>query len=163
MDTHEQINDPETTAEQATGQPPVARPDKTMSRRQLLVNLAIGGGGLALLLAALFSNRWRGDDEPAGLAFVIPKGAGAAVNNDTMKSAITLPTEIVFQPGEDAAISVTNEDSMPLRAGPFVVLPGQTYTQRFPNPGKFDIACTVDPAESITVWVLDESGTVVAA
>jgi len=34
-----------------------------------------------------------------------------------------------------------------------VVLPGQTYIQRFPNPGEFNIACTVDPAESITVTV----------
>ncbi len=163
MDTHEEINEAAAATDAAAGHAPDAKPDTKMSRRQLLTTIALGGGGLALLAAALFSNRWRGDDEPSGLSFVIPKGAGAAVNNDTMKSAITLPTEITFQPGEDAAISVTNEDSVPLRAGPFVVLPGQTYTQRFPNPGEFNIACTVDPAESITVWVLDESGTVVAA
>ena len=155
MDTQPSNQDPNMPTEPA----PVADPDKKMSRRQLLINIAIGGGGLALLIAALFSYRWRDDDEPGGLFFVIPEGAGAAVNNDTMKSAITLPTEITFQPGEEAAISVKNEDTVPLRAGPFVVLPGQTYTQRFPNPGQFDIACTVDPAESITVWVLDESGT----
>lgn len=163
MDTHKEIDESATTTDDATENTPVANPDKKMSRRQLLTTVVVGGGGLALLVAALFSDRWNGGDEPVGLSFVIPKGAGAAVNNDTMKSAITLPTEITFQPGDEAAISVTNEDSVPLRAGPFVVLPGQTYTQRFPNPGKFDIACTVDPAESITVWVLDESGTVVAA
>ena len=159
---HEHEQEPVNTETKATGIFPVAA-EKKMSRRQLLINFAIGGGAVALLIAALFSNRWRGDSEPKGQVFVIPKGAGAAVNNDTMKSAITLPTEFTFQPGEEAAISIKNEDSVPLRAGPFVVLPGQTYTQRFPNPGQFDIACTVDPAESITVWVLDESGTPVVA
>jgi plastocyanin len=160
------MNDKQDSAqtEETRTEQPAAATETKFSRRQLLTNIALGGGGIALLIAALFSDRWRGDDDaPGGLSFVIPKGAGAAVNYDTMKSAITLPTEITFQPGEKAEISVTNEDSVPLRAGPFVVLPGQTYTQRFPNPGRFDIACTVDPAESITVWVLDESGRVATA
>ncbi len=155
MDTQQPNQESNVTDGAATEQPPVAHPAKKTSRRQLLINASIGVGGLALLVAALFSNRWRKDDEPAGVAFVIPKGAGAAVGNDTLKSAIVLPTEFTFGPDEDAAISVTNEDSVPLRAGPFVVLPGQTYTQRFPNPGEFSIACTVDAAESITVTVLE--------
>ena len=107
-----------------------------------------------MLVAAIYTLGWRKDDEPAGVTFIIPKGAGAAVSNDTLKSAIVLPTEFTFGPDDEAAISVTNEDTVPLRAGPFVVLPGQTYTQRFPNPGEFNIACTVDPAESITVTVV---------
>lgn len=159
MDANELV--PVSTGDTAVEEIPVAAMQK-MSRRQLLINIALGGGGIALLIAGLFGGFWQ-DDEPEGLSFVIPKGAGAAVNNDTLKSAIKLPTEITFQPGEEAAISVKNEDSIPLRAGPFVVLPGQTYTQRFPNPGEFNIACTVDPTESITVWVLEESGTVVTA
>ncbi len=129
-----------------------SEPQKS-TRRRLLTDLAVGGVGLGLLVAALFSYKWNGSKEPEGLSFVIPKGAGVAVDNSTLLSAITLPTEITFEPGEQAAISVTNEDSVPLRAGPFVVLPGQTYIQRFPNPGEFNIACTVDPAESITVTV----------
>ena len=126
---------------------------KKRTRRRFLTDLAVGGVGLALLVAALFSYKWNGKKKPEGRTFVIPKGAGVAVDNSTLVSAITLPTEITFEPGEKAAISVTNEDSVPLRAGPFVVLPGQTYIQRFPNPGEFNIACTVDPAESITVTV----------
>ena len=39
------------------------------------------------------------------------------------------------------------------RAGPFLVGPGQTYVQRFPNPGVYPIACTVNAAESIVVTV----------
>ncbi|MCA9858740.1 MAG: hypothetical protein KC438_03420 [Thermomicrobiales bacterium] len=154
MDPNQHEPDLPAPPESATPAPVAA--EKKISRRQMLINIAIGGGGLALLIAALFSNRWRNkDDEMAGLSFVIPEGAGAEVNNSTLVSAITLPTDITFEPGEEAAISVKNEDSVPLRAGPFVILPGQTYTQRFPNPGEFFIACTVDPAESITVTVLE--------
>lgn len=137
----------------AVAEPP-ADGEPSKPRRNWAIDLAIGAGGLALVLVALvlfFGND--GSKEPEGLFFVIPKGAGATVNNSTMVSALKLPTEITFGPGEEAAISVKNEDSVPLRAGPFVVLPGQTYVQRFPNPGEFNIACTVDPAESITVTV----------
>lgn len=148
MDTHEQAHE----SSESAGD--VSSPAKQkMSRREMLVYLAFGGGGLALLIAALVSSRWRKQDEMPGLAFVIPKGAGAAVANSTLVSAIELPTEIVFGPGDEAAISVRNDDSVPLRAGPFVVLPGQTYVQRFPNAGEFDIACAVDPTESISVTV----------
>ncbi len=153
MDMHQQPQDPSVPEDPAIGAPVEDENTKRLTRRRLLIDLAVGGGGLALLLAAFFSDRWNGSKEPVGLSFVIPEGAGATVDNSTLVSAITLPTEITFEPGEEAAISVRNEDSVPLRAGPFVVLPGQTYIQRFPNPGEFDIACTVDPAESITVTV----------
>jgi hypothetical protein len=152
MDTQAQPHDPEMTAEPVTGPNP-APERQTMSRREMLIYVAFGGGGLVLLIAALFGFIRRKNDAMPGLAFVIPEGAGATVSNSTLVSAIKLPTEITFEPGEEAAISVRNDDSVPLRAGPFVVLPGQTYTQRFPNAGEFDIACTVDPAESISVTV----------
>ena len=152
MNRDEHAGEPHEIEETPANPAPNAAKPK-MSRRQLLINIVIGGGGLALLVAALFSYKWNGKNEPAGLSFVIPKGAGATVSNSTLVSVIKLPTDITFGPDEEAAISVKNEDSVPLRAGPFVVLPGQTYTQRFPNPGEFNIACTVDPAESITVTV----------
>ena len=31
--------------------------------------------------------------------------------------------------------------------------PGQTFTQRFPEPGRYPIVCTVDPLESVVVTV----------
>lgn len=134
------------TAEQPEG-------DITITRRQLLIGGSVGAAGLALVAAALFRDQLFGDDIPGGLYFVIPKGARAKVNDSTLYSAITLPTDITFQPGEEASITVKNEDEVPLRAGPFVVLPGQVYVQRFPNPGEFNIACSVDPRESIKVTV----------
>lgn len=155
-DTQHTPTDPDAQPAVAPEAIPSAAAKPKRSRRQLLIEAGVGIGGLALLIAALFSNRWRSKDEPGeGLTFVIPKGAGAAVNNSTLVSAVKLPTAITFEPGDEAAISVRNEDTVPLRAGPFVVLPGQTYIQRFPNPGEFVIDCAVDPTESITVTVLE--------
>jgi plastocyanin len=69
------------------------------------------------------------------------------------ESAIAIPTDIRFLPGEVPAITVKNEDVVAHRAGPFLVGAGQSYTQRFPKPGTYPIACAVDPAESIVVTV----------
>lgn len=152
MDTELQAEPQTETPQPAT---PASHPgDITLTRRQLLVGGGIGVAGLALIGAALSRDLLTGDEEEGGLYFVIPKGARAKVNDSTLYSAIALPTEITFQPGEEASITVKNEDEVPLRAGPFVVLPGQVYVQRFPNPGEFNIACSVDPRESIKVTVL---------
>lgn len=93
------------------------------------------------------------DTAPAGLVFVIPAGAAEKVEVPTIDSAIDIPTEIVFQPDEVAAISIVNEDSVANRAGPWVVGPGQTYTLRLENPGEYRFDCSVDPAESVVVIV----------
>jgi hypothetical protein len=93
-------------------------------------------------------------DSDPGLVFVIPAGAANAVGGSTLLSAIDMPTQIRFEKGETAAITIRNDDIVPLRAGPFLVGPGHTYTQRFPDPGEYPIACTVNPEESITVTVL---------
>jgi plastocyanin len=66
---------------------------------------------------------------------------------------VTIPTDIRFGSGEVAAITIINEDDVTHRAGPFLVGPGQTFTQRFPRPGSYPITCAVDPAESIVVTV----------
>jgi hypothetical protein len=39
------------------------------------------------------------------------------------------------------------------RAGPFLVGPGQTYVQRFTEPGRYPVICTVDPLETVVVTV----------
>lgn len=129
-------------------------PGVTQNRRQLLVRIAAGGVGALVVAAGAWALLGDGDDPVGpGLVFVIPKGAADGVAGSTLISAIDIPTQITFAKGETAAITIRNEDSVTLRAGPFLVGPGQTYVQRFPSPGEYPIACTVDPAESIVVTV----------
>lgn len=113
-----------------------------------------------LLIATLFGSALTlgriatGDDE-GGLVFVIPDGAAASVTIPTIDSAIAIPTDIRFGPGDTARITVRNDDEVANRAGPWVVGPGQTYTARFDEPGVYEFVCTVDVSESVTVTVTD--------
>lgn len=109
---------------------------------------------IAALLLLMAAAAWRGDDgDDRGLVFSIPSGSYERVAVPGLESAIALPTQITFAPGEEAAITIVNEDVVTHRAGPFLVAAGQTYTQRFPEPGEYVINCSVDPAESIRVIV----------
>ena len=64
-----------------------------------------------------------------------------------------MPTKITFEEGETARITVINNDTVTHLAGPFLVGPGQTFVQNFPNPGVYPIDCTVNEDESIVVTV----------
>ncbi len=123
------------------------------SRRTLAIGLAAVAllvllvGGYAALNAGGVARQ--GD----GLVFVIPAGSSAMVEVPGIDSAVQIPTDIRFAADETAAITIVNQDAVSHRAGPFLVAPGQTYLQRFPDPGEYFIACSVDPAESVTVTV----------
>jgi hypothetical protein len=92
-------------------------------------------------------------EETGGLEFVIPAGASRQIELPTIDSAIAIPTEIVFEPGDVAAISIRNDDSVDNRAGPWVIGAGQTYRIAFDQPGEYEYICTVDPAETVKVTV----------
>jgi hypothetical protein len=120
------------------------------SRALPIILAAAGAAVIVLVLALTFLPQLRGDE---GLVFEIPAGARASVEVPTIDSAISIPTKILFRAGEPAVITIHNRDIVPHRAGPFVVGAGQTLVQRFPEPGEYPIACSVDPLESIVVTV----------
>lgn len=138
----------------------ISQPDETASGRQdrfggnlpLLLALAflfVAGG---ILMIALASGRI-GTQPTQGLVFTIPAGASETVARPGWDSAIAIPTDIRFDSPAEAVITIKNLDSVTQRAGPFLVGPGQTFTQRFPEPGRYPIVCTVDPLESVVVTV----------
>lgn len=124
-------------------------------RARSMIGVAAAATLLAGVLVLLGINLLRSEPPsgPGGLLFVIPAGSAARLEEPGVESAITLPTLIRFRPGETAAISVRNDDTVVHRAGPFVVGPGETFTMRFPAPGEYPVTCTVNPAESIRVIV----------
>lgn len=118
----------------------------------------IGFLGAALAVVALLvgvTTDWfgLGSKEDPGLLFVIPAGSAEKLERPAIDSAIEIPTKIRFGPGEAAVITIRNEDTVAHRAGPFVIDAGQTFVQRFPDPGEYPIACAVDPAESVVITV----------
>jgi hypothetical protein len=133
----------------APGRPGTAK--KAAARRNAVVALLL----LAVIGAAGFLT-WNGGssgDNDQGLLFTIPAGASQSISQPGIISAVTIPTTIVFHKGDNASITIVNNDVVDERAGPFLVGAGQTYIQRFPKPGVYSVACTVNPAESLTITV----------
>lgn len=93
-----------------------------------------------------------GDDTEEGLGFVIPAGWKSRIVPE-LQSAVEVPNDSYFGPGDVAKITVINNDDVTHRAGPFLVAGGQTFTQRFDKPGEYPIACSIDPADSVVVTV----------
>ena len=104
---------------------------------------------LLLGYAQFFGNS--GEEDP-GLIYEIEFGAQQRVPAGLL-SAVEMPTKITFEEGETARITVINNDTVTHLAGPFLVGPGQTFVQNFPNPGVYPIDCTVNEDESIVVTV----------
>lgn len=95
------------------------------------------------------------EPEPDGLVFVIPAGAAERIEMPTIDSAVDIPVDIRFGPGDVARITIVNEDSTMHRAGPWLVDAGQTYRLKFDKPGVYQFDCTVDASESVSVTVTD--------
>jgi hypothetical protein len=106
-----------------------------------------------LLLAAGVVTGRAGSPPSDGLHFTIPTGAKAGVARPGFDSAIPIPTDIRFASPAEAVITVQNLDDIEHRAGPFLVGAGQTFVQRFPEPGRYPLVCTVDPLETVVVTV----------
>lgn len=122
---------------------------RAKTRRKMVIAGLIG---MIVVLAGIMS--WTGDSaEESGLVFTIPAGSYERVAVPGIDSAIKIPTQIVFKKGDDASITIINNDVVDHRAGPFLVGAGQTYVQRFPEPGEYAINCSVDASESIIVTV----------
>lgn len=126
------------------------RPD--LGSVSLIVGLCFVAVAGLLLAAGVFS----GGDRRApseGLLYIIPAGSKASVARPGFDSAIAIPTDIRFSSPAEAVITVRNLDDVEHRAGPFLVGAGQTFTQRFPEPGRYPLICTVDPLETVVVTV----------
>jgi hypothetical protein len=137
---------------------PVPPPSHGGSRRPDLGTLSLIAGLCIVALAGLLfaAGVFTGSGGPApseGLLFTIPEGAKANVARPGFDSAIQIPTEIRFSSPTEAVITVRNLDDVEHRAGPFLIGPRQTFVQRFPEPGRYPLICTVDPLETVVVTV----------
>ena len=88
-------------------------------------------------------------DEPATYEYVIPAGAGEAL--DAGEPLEILPAELVVTVGE--TIRVVNEDDRGHNVGPFFVGAHETLSQRFSSPGEFVGVCTVHPSGELVLIV----------
>jgi plastocyanin len=119
-----------------------ARPLLHLAAALLLVAGACGGEGG-------FGTSTAGPDTAADLSYVIPAGAGAAL--DAGEPLEVLPPRLEVSVGD--VIEIENEDDRGHLVGPFFVGAGETLRQRFASPGEFVGECTVHPSGQIVVEV----------
>jgi plastocyanin len=89
------------------------------------------------------------DAERATLEYVIPVGAGEALDAGTPLEI--LPAELQVNVGD--TIRIENEDDRGHTVGPFFVGANETLTQRFSTPGEFEGVCTVHPSGQLVLVV----------
>jgi plastocyanin len=89
------------------------------------------------------------DSEAATYEYVIPAGAGEALDAGTPLEI--LPAELEVQVGE--SIRIVNEDNRGHSVGPFFVGANETLSQRFSSPGEFVGVCTVHPSGEFALIV----------
>ena len=120
--------------------------------------------GVALLLGAMFGGVLVGcgdddaaqpetevvsDSDTATLEYVIPVGAGEALDAGTPLEI--LPAELEVDVGD--TIRIENRDDRGHTVGPFFVGANETLTQRFSTPGEFEGVCTVHPSGQLVLVV----------
>lgn len=88
-------------------------------------------------------------DEAATLEYVIPVGAGEALDAGTPLEI--LPAELEVNVGD--TIRIENQDDRGHTVGPFFVGANETLTQRFSTPGEFEGVCTVHPSGQLVLVV----------
>jgi hypothetical protein len=89
------------------------------------------------------------DDASATFEYVIPAGAGEALDAGTPLEI--LPAELEVKVGD--TIRIENEDDRGHTVGPFFVGANETLTQRFSSPGEFVGVCTVHPSGQLVLRV----------
>lgn len=88
-------------------------------------------------------------DDAATLEYVIPAGAGEALDAGTPLEI--LPAELEVNVGD--TIRIENQDDRGHTVGPFFVGANETLTQRFSTPGEFEGVCTVHPSGQLVLVV----------
>ena len=88
-------------------------------------------------------------DDTATLEYVIPVGAGEALDAGTPLEI--LPAELEVDVGD--TIRIENRDDRGHTVGPFFVGANETLTQRFSTPGEFEGVCTVHPSGQLVLVV----------
>ena len=119
-----------------------------MTRRPALLAAA----GLALALASI---AWAAlAPLPVGshaLTFVIPPGTAARLRAGEAASVLPSPIHLIV--GVRDVLVLTNDDDVIHQVGPIILGSRQTYRIPFRKPGRFQYACSLHAAGTLTLVI----------
>lgn len=110
----------------------------------LLATIAmIGVGGFFLWQATT--------DRQRQLIFEIPPGTAARIAAG--ETVNIFPSTIVIDLRQHDTLIIQNNDSEEVTIGPFKIVPGQRFVQRYWNPGTYELICSVHQGEQLRIEV----------
>lgn len=116
------------------------------SRSMLLMLACVG---LILLLTAVLGYQWY--EQQRQVVYTIPAGTAAQIAAG--EQVEVLPQTIELERGVRDILVIRNNDTQTVQVGPYLIAPGQSYTQRFNSRGTFDMLCTIHPSQELRVVV----------
>jgi plastocyanin len=106
-------------------------------------------GAIAVIAAGLAAGRMLNDVSATDHTYVVPAGTGSRI--DAGEDVEIVPQKLQLRRGD--SLTVTNNDDRLHEIGVFGVRPGETVTYRFPNPGRFQGACSVHSGGTVTITI----------
>lgn len=103
--------------------------------------IAIGGS----LLWQATTNRQR------QLVFEIPPGTAARLAAG--EEVTIFPSTIIIDLRQHDTLVIQNNDSAEVTIGPFLIVPGQRFVQRYWSPGVYELICSVHQGEQLRIEV----------
>ena len=113
--------------------------------RWLLILAIIG----LFTLAGAIIYQWYGQQRQ--VVYVVPAGTAARIAAG--EHVDVLPQTIELERGVRDTLVIRNDDTQTMQVGPYLIAPGQSYTQRYNSRGTFDMLCTVHPSQQLRVIV----------
>jgi hypothetical protein len=120
-----------------------------VSRR--LAALAAAGGLVAATGAAGWAALAPFPAESRAVTYVIPPGTAARLKSGEL--AGVLPPSIHLTVGIRDLLVLTNDDAVVHQLGPVILGPRQTYRIPFRRPGRFQYACSLHAAGTLTLVI----------
>lgn len=110
----------------------------------LLATIAmIGAGGFFLWQTTT--------DRQRQLIFEIPPGTAARIAAG--EEVNIFPSKIVIDLRQHDTLIIQNNDSEEVTIGPFRIVPGQRFIQRYWSPGVYELICSVHQGEQLRIEV----------
>lgn len=85
------------------------------------------------------------------LTYVIPPGTAARTKAGTPISVLPSPVHLTL--GVRDTLVLTNDDEVIHQIGPVILGPRQTYRIPFRKPGRFQYACSLHAAGTLTLFI----------
>jgi hypothetical protein len=119
-----------------------------MTRRILLLGIIVCA---AFATGAIGWREWQSYQASRQIIFIIP--AGTVERIAAGETLSVLPATIELERGVRDILVIENEDTQAIQVGPYLIAPGQRFSQQYHNRGTFDLLCSVHASQRMQVVV----------